>query len=84
MRLNSNNIDKFMKVVNSCQGPVYLTDWRVDKNDEPNFKLNLKSEISMFIGVSKLLGEYGDWFEIYAPKREDEAKIMQFMMEENQ
>lgn len=84
MKLNSNNVDKFMKVVDSCQGPVYLTDWRVDKNDEPNFKLNLKSKISMFIGVSKLLGEYGDWFEIYATNKQDEAKIMKFLMEENQ
>ena len=84
MKLNSNNIDKFMQVIDSCQGPVYLTDWRVDKNDEPNFKLNLKSKISMFVGVSKLLGEYGDWFEIYATNREDEAKIMKFLMKENQ
>ena len=84
MKLNSNNIDRFMQVIDSCQGPVYLTDWRVDKNDEPNFKLNLKSKISRFVGVSKLLGEYGDWFEIYATNREDEAKIMKFLMKENQ
>lgn len=84
MKLNVNNVDKFMEIIKSCQGPVYLTDWRVDENDEPNLKLNLKSELSMFLGITKLLSEHGDWFEIYANRREDEAKIMQFMMEENQ
>lgn len=84
MKLNVNNVDKFMEVIKACQGPVYLTDWRVDKNDEPNLKLNLKSELSMYLGITKLLSEHGDWFEIYANRREDEAKIMQFMMEENQ
>lgn len=83
MKLNTNNVDKFMEVIQSCEGPVYLTDWR-DSNDEPNFKLNLKSTISMYLGVKNLLSNHGDWFEIYAPKREDEAKIMRFMMEENQ
>lgn len=84
MKLNVNNVDKFMEVVQSCEGTVYLTDWRVDENDEPNLKLNLKSTISMYLGIANLLGEHGDWFEIYANRREDEAKIMQFMMEENQ
>lgn len=84
MKLNVNNVDKFMEVIKACQGPVYLTDWRVDENDEPNLKLNLKSELSMFLGITKLLSEHGDWFEIYANRREDEGKIMQFMMEENQ
>lgn len=66
MKLNTNNVDKFMKVVNSCLGPVYLTDWRVDKNDEPNFQLNLKSKFrcllvflnfleSMAIGLKSML-----------------------------
>ena len=50
MKLNVNNVDKFMEVVQSCEGPVYLTDWRVDENDEPNLKLNLKSTISMYLG----------------------------------
>lgn len=84
MKLNVNNVDKFMEVVQSCEGTVYLTDWRVDENDEPNLKLNLKSTISMYLGIANLLREHGDWFEIYANRREDEAKIMQFMMEENQ
>lgn len=63
---------------------LYLTDWQVDEYEEPNFKLNLKSKISMFIGIAKLLGEYGDWFEIRATNKQDEAKIMKFIMENNQ
>lgn len=84
MKLNTNNVDKFMKVISSCKGPVYLTDWEMNENNEPNLKLNLKSAFSMYLGISNLLSKYGDWFEIYATNREDEVKIMQFMMEENQ
>ena len=81
MKINSNNVDKFMKMIDSCQGPVYLTDWRGNKVE---FMLNLKSKLSMYLGIKNLLSNHGDWFEIYAPKREDEAKIMEFLAEENQ
>ena len=84
MKLNVEDVNKFMEIVQSCKGPVFLTDWQVDEYEEPNFKLNLKSKISMFIGIAKLLGEYGDWFEIRATNKQDEAKIMKFMVENNQ
>lgn len=83
MKLKKENIEKFMQTIESCKGPIYLTDWRVNENDEPNFKLNLKSTISLYLGITKLLSEHGDWFEIYANCREDEAKIMKFMIEES-
>ena len=78
MHLNIKDVNKFMEVINSCTGPVYLTDWRSDKNDEPNLKLNLKSQFSMYLGISNLLSTHGDWFEFYAPNREDEAKLLEF------
>lgn len=81
MKLNVNNVEKFMMVVNSCKGPVYLTDWEVDENGNYNLQLNLKSTLSMYIGVAQLLGDHGDWFEIHASNHEDEALLMEFMKE---
>lgn len=79
MKLKINDVNKFMEVINSCKDPVYLTDWEVNEYGEPNLKLNLKSTISMYIGIANLLSEHGDWFEIHTSNKEDEAKIMNFM-----
>ena len=79
MKLNVKDVEKFMEVVHSCEGPVWLTDWRVDENGDYNFYLNLKSEISLYLGVAKLLGTQGSWFELHAQKREDEARLIEFM-----
>lgn len=79
MKLNVKDVEKFMEVVRSCEGPVWLTDWRVDESGDYNFYLNLKSEISLYLGVAKLLGTQGSWFELHAQKREDEARLIEFM-----
>lgn len=82
MRLkNIEDAEEFIEVIKECKGPIYLTDWNVDKNGEYNLQLNLKSSLSLYFGVSKLLEEHGDWFEIHTFNQEDELKIMKFMME---
>lgn len=82
MRLKTlEDAEGFMKLIQSCKGPVYLTDWRVDDEGNYNLQLNLKSTLSLYFGVSKLLEEHGDWFEIHASNREDETKIMNFIFE---
>lgn len=79
MRLKVTDVDKFMKVVESCESPVYLTDWEVNEDGEYNLKLNLKSSLSMYFGIAKLLGDKGDWLEIHTTSKEDEIKMMAFM-----
>lgn len=81
MKLKVNDVDKFMEVVKSCHGPVYLTDWEVDEEGRYNLYLNLKSTLSMYMGIAQLLGDHGDWFEIHASNHEDEALLMEFMKE---
>lgn len=78
MKLKPEYVDKFLEVVQSCEGDIYLTDWR-NQEKYPDFCLNLKSELSMQLGLAQLLGSKGDWFELYVTKREDEAKIMEFI-----
>lgn len=82
MRLKSMaDAEAFMKVIKECEGPVYLTDSEVDENGNYNLRLNLKSTLSMFFGVSKLLEEHGDWFEIHTMNYNDECRVMGFIME---
>lgn len=79
MKINKNNVEQFKELIKSCESPVYLTDWRQDENGNPYFKINLKSSLSLLVGISKLLSDKGDWYEIFTSNREDEAKIMEFI-----
>lgn len=85
MRLKTfEDTEKFIELIKSCQGPVYLTDWKTHEDDKHDFFINLKSTLSMYVGVGKLLEEKADWFEIYCSHREDEEKIMCFIKELNE
>lgn len=75
MKLNVQNVNKFMQVIHECKDNVYLRDCEGGNN----LNLNLKSELSLYIGISKLLEEHGDWLEIYADNKEDERQLMKFM-----
>lgn len=81
MKLNVKDVDEFMKVVQSCKGPVYLTDWETDENGNYNLQINLKSALSMYMGIAQLLSDHGDWLELHTNNREDETKLMRFMQE---
>ena len=79
MKLKVEDVNEFMEVVQSCKGPVYLTDWETDEKGNHNLKINLKSALSMYMGITQLLSDYGDWLELHANNREDEAKLIQFI-----
>ena len=79
MRLrNLEDIEKFVQAVNNSHGEVCLTDWLIDAEGNYNFQLNLKSPLCLYMGVSKLLGEHGDWFEIHCADTNDEALFIPF------
>lgn len=80
MRLkNLKDVESFVDVVDQCQGEVYLTDWLSEENREHNVSLNLKSPLCLYLGISKLLSEHGDWFEIHCAKKCDEPLFFKFM-----
>lgn len=73
MRLtNIKDVQKFIDVVNSCVDTVYL------KSQEGDV-FNLKSSLSQYIAIGKLLEESGDSLELFADNREDEAKLLKFL-----
>ena len=81
-----NNIDeaeKLMKTIRSCKGDIYLTDERLDNDGKYNFYLNLKSILSLYFGVSKLLSKDGDLFKLHVCNYEDEVKINDLISELN-
>lgn len=72
MKLKTNiEVQDFLKAVDRCAGNVYLLSEQGDR-------LNLKSVISRYVSVGKLLSEEGDNLELFCDKREDEQNFFSF------
>ena len=75
MKLNNiKDVQKFIAAVNACESDVYL------KSQEGDV-FNLKSSLSQYIAVGRLIEESGDDLELFAQTREDEARLMQMLYE---
>ena len=73
MRLRSEaDIQAFLDAVNSCQGEVCL------RSPEGDI-FNLKSSMSRYVAVGRLIEEQGDNLELFASRQEDEARLMAFV-----
>ena len=73
MRLRSEaDIQEFLDIVASCEGDVYL------KSPEGDI-FNLKSSLSRYIAVGRLIEEEGDSLELFASNHEDEGLLLSFL-----
>ncbi len=71
---NIEEVEQFRKAVKECTGDVYLKSVDGDV-------FNLKSALSEYIALGRLLSEQGDSLELFASTREDEAKLLNFVEE---
>ena len=69
---NIKEVEEFRKVIHSCTGDVYLKSQDGDV-------FNLKSALSEYIALGQLLSEQGDNLELFADRREDEARLIEFL-----
>lgn len=69
---NIHEVEDFRKVIHECKNNVYL------KSQEGDV-FNLKSAMSEYIALGRLLGEQGDSLELFADSREDEALLLKFL-----
>ena len=75
MRLkNVNQVNKFKEVNNECTGNVYIHTPQGDV-------FNLKSALSEYSEMGRLLDEHGDELELFADLREDETRLIRFLSE---
>lgn len=72
---NIKDIDKFFKVIDSCQGKVELVTGEGDR-------LNLKSKLSQYVSMANIFsdGTIAE-LELIAYEPEDITKLVNFMME---
>lgn len=68
---NSIEVKDFLAAVDKCSGSVYLLSYQGDR-------LNLKSVMSRYISMGKLLSDEGDNLELFCDKREDEQYFFSF------
>lgn len=75
MRLtNVKDVQKFIEAVNSCERGVYL------KSPEGDV-FNLKSSMSQYVAIGRLIEESGDLLELFADSTEDEYRLLHFLRE---
>lgn len=75
MRLtNVKDVQKFIAVVNQCEHDVYLKSMEGDT-------FNLKSSMSQYIAIGRLIEESGDSLELFADSKEDEGRLIKFLCE---
>ena len=75
MRLTDiKDVQKFIEAVNECEHGVYL------KSQEGDV-FNLKSSMSQYIAIGRLIEESGDTLELFADSREDEARLLKLVYE---
>ena len=73
---NVKDVQKFIEVVNSCESDVYLKSVEGDV-------FNLKSSLSQYIAIGRLIEDVGENLELFAQTREDEARLMGLLRELN-
>jgi hypothetical protein len=75
MKLNNvKDVETFLAAVNACESDVDLKSTEGDV-------LNLKSSLSQYIAIGRLLEESGDTLELFAQTREDEALLLSMLNE---
>ena len=72
MLKNMNNVNALMTAVASCTDSVLL------KSADGREEYNLKSALSLLIGIGRLCGEYGDEYEVFCTNRADEGYLLNF------
>ena len=72
---NIRDIDKFLKVVDSCAGKVELVTGEGDR-------LNLKSKLSQYVSLANIFSDGTiEELELIAYEPEDITRLVNFMME---
>jgi len=71
---NITNIEKFFKVIDSCEGKVELVTGEGDR-------LNLKSKLSQYVSLAKLFSDGQiDELELIASEPADVDRLVNFMI----
>ena len=75
MLSNIKSVNALQAAVASCQDSVIL------KSADGREEYNLKSALSLLMGIGCLCGERGDEYEVFCTNRADEGYLLKFFRE---
>ena len=75
MLRNINSVNALQAAVASCQDSVIL------KSADGREEYNLKSALSLLMGIGLLCSEHGDEYEVFCTNRADEGYMLKFFRE---
>ena len=75
MLSNIKSVNALQAAVTSCQDSVIL------KSADGREEYNLKSALSLLMGIGLLCGEHGDEYEVFCTNRADEGYMLKFFRE---
>lgn len=65
---NINEVQMLLQTVDSCDGDVWIESVYGDR-------YNLKSKLSQYVAIGKILSESGDELDLYCQLKSDESKF---------
>lgn len=68
------DIQKFLDVVDHCEGDVLLKSPYGDV-------YNIKSKLTQYLAIGKMLDAHGDELELFATNKNDEILLVNFLTE---
>lgn len=75
---NAKDIEALRAAIKQCEGEVLL------KSCDGSETFNMKSTLSEYIAIGKLLEERGDTYEFFCARPEDEGKLLAFFYDLHQ
>ena len=73
---NIKDVQTFIAAVNACENDVYLKSVEGDV-------FNLKSSLSQYIAIGRLIEDASESLELFAQTREDEALLLNMLNQLN-
>ena len=70
-----NDVNALLEAIQKCDGDVWL------RSTDGREEFNMKSVLSRYMGIGKLLEEQGDLWEFFCGKFSDEAYLFKFFNE---
>ncbi len=78
MLKDAKDIEALRAAIKACEGDVLL------KSCDGKETFNMKSVLSEYIAIGKLLEEHGDTYEFFCVRPEDEGKLLAFFYDLHQ
>ena len=72
-----NDLNAFLAAIDACESDVWL------RSADGTEQFNMKSKLSEYLALGKLLESHGDEYEIFCANLNDEANLLKYFYEKN-